>query len=111
MAPETMELSHGAIMYLIHHIFLPPELPQEDDFNSHYENLLLDTIFQALLDFKHCVTRDQHGIVDLVIVMISNLKTVRECSSSDGSLSEEKLENALKNLCNNGKLIASIFLP
>ncbi|EER36939.1 conserved hypothetical protein [Histoplasma capsulatum H143] len=105
MAPETMELSHGAIMYLIHHIFLPPELPQEDDFNSHYENLLLDTIFQALLDFKHCVTRDQHGIVDLVIVMISNLKTVRECSSSDGSLSEEKLENALKNLCNNGGMV------
>ncbi|PGG97604.1 hypothetical protein GX51_07236 [Blastomyces parvus] len=76
-------------------------LPQEYDFSSSYENVLLDTLFQALKDFKACVKHDQHGIVDSVIAMVSNLKSVRECSSSDGFVSEKKLENALRNICSN----------
>ncbi|KLJ08813.1 hypothetical protein EMPG_15752 [Blastomyces silverae] len=105
MAPEMKEVSHDAIMYLIHHIFLPPKLPQEDDFNLNHENVLLGTVYQALNDFRDCVTHDQDGIVDSVIAMITNLKTVRECSSSDGSVSEERLEKALENICSNGGMV------
>ncbi|OJD22618.1 hypothetical protein ACJ73_06032 [Blastomyces percursus] len=87
MAAEMKDMSYDEIMYLIHHIFLPPKFPpQEGDYNSNHENVL-------------------YGIVDSVIAMIANLRTVREGSSSDDSVSEERLENALKNICSNGGMI------
>jgi hypothetical protein len=94
-------LPSGAIMYLIHHIFLPPKLPHEDDFDSKYETILLDTTIDVLLKFKHCVTYDQNGIIDSVIAMVTNLRTVRD-SDTVGAVSEGMLRNALRDLCKKG---------
>jgi hypothetical protein len=96
----------GAIMYLIYHIFLPPKLPHEDDFDSDYETILLDTTIDSLLKFKNCVTHDQSGIIDAVIAMVATLQTVRDSSSTLGAVSEEKLGNALRDLCKKGKHIS-----
>ena len=99
---SSNRLPFGAIMYLIHHIFLPPKLPHEDDFDSKYETILLDTTVDVLLKFKGCVTYDQHGIIDSVIAMVTNLRAVRD-SDTVGAVSEGKLGNALRDLCKKGK--------
>jgi hypothetical protein len=97
---SSNRLPSGAIMYLIRHIFLPPKLPHEDDFDSEYETILLDTTVDVLSKCKGCVTYGQNGIIDSVIAMITNLRTVRD---SFGAVSEGKLGNALRDLCKEGK--------
>ena len=92
-----------AIMYLIHHIFLPPKLPHEDDFDSDYETILLDTTIDNLLKFKDCVTYDQRGIIDSVIAVVTTLRNIRD---PFGAVSEGKLGNALRDLCKKGKHIS-----
>lgn len=90
-------------MYLIHHIFLPPQLPDEDDFDSEYEKMLLDTTVSCLLKFKTCLTCEQATSVDLVVAMVTNMRTVRKFSGGEDGLMQGKLEDALKDLCQKGK--------
>jgi hypothetical protein len=94
-------VSFGAIMYLIYHIFLPPKLPQEDDFDSEYEMILLDTTIDVLLKFKDCVTDDQNGVIDSVVAMVTNLRAVRD-SDAVGAVSQGNLGNVLRDLCKKG---------
>ena len=102
---SSNSLPFGAIMYLIHHIFLPPKLPHKDDFDFEYETILLDTTIDILLKFKGYVTYDQSAIIDSVIAMVSNLRTVRDSGGTVGAVSEEKLGNALRDLWKRGKHI------
>ena len=102
---SSNSLHFGAIMYLIHHIFLPPKLPHKDDFDFEYETILLDTTIDILLKFKGYITYDQSAIIDSVIAMVSNLRTVRDSSGTVGAISEGKLRNALRDLWKKGKYI------
>lgn len=97
------KLPPGAMMYLVHHMFLPPRLAHEDDFDSKYETILLDTTADGLAKFRDHVAHDQKNIVDAVITMITNLRFVREPSGLNGSLNEARLGHALEKLCKKGK--------
>ena len=97
------KLPSGPITYLIRHLFLPPKLPHEDDFNSEYETIMLDTTVDGLLKFKSCAPSDQSGIIDSVIAMITSLRTVCDSFGTEGAVSEEKLGNALMDLCKKGR--------
>lgn len=113
MAFETNEtlsrrLSSGAIMYLIHHIFLPPKLPHEDDSNAEYETILLDIAVDGLSKLKDYVGSEQKGVIDSVIAMVISLKTVRD---SFGSVNERKLENEMENLCKKGVFRSHTAVP
>ena len=92
-------LSSRALMYLIHHIFLPPKLPQEDDYDSEDESTLLNITLDALRRFQNCVIGDQNGTIGSIIVMITSLISVRHSFASVGAVSERKLESALRDLC------------
>ena len=102
---SSNSLPFGAIMYLIYHIFLPPKLPHEDDFDLEYETILLDTTIDILLKFKGYITYDQSAIIDSVIAMVANLRTVRDSGGTVGAVNEGKLRNALKDLWKKGKYI------
>lgn len=95
----------GTMMYLIHHMFLPPKLPHADDYESKREVILLETTIDALRKFKDFVAHDQHHIVDSVTAMVTSMKTVHDPSASKGGILQGKLEDALKNLCRQGKYI------
>ncbi|KAF2835465.1 hypothetical protein M501DRAFT_998922 [Patellaria atrata CBS 101060] len=92
----TEKLSTEAIMYLTHHIFLPPRLPQEDDSDLEYESIMLNVTLDALRKFKTHVVDENDGAIDLVIAMISSLMTIR------ASVGERELESALRELCKKG---------
>jgi len=88
-----------AIMYMIHHIFLPPELPQEDDFDPQHERILLNTTSDALQMFNAAAGYGLQGIIESVIAMMDNLRIVR---GDLGAISEGKLESALRKLPKRG---------
>jgi len=88
-------------MYFIHHIFLPPKLPQKDDFNAEYETALLDTTIDTLQKFKGCTKCDYGAAIDSVINMLFNMSTVRDFQ---GTVNEKNLENSLKVLCRKGNV-------
>ena len=102
---SSPKLSFGAIMYLIRHMFLPPKLPHKDDFNLEYEMVLLDTTIDVLRTFKcyiNDIKHDQGAIVDSVIAMVANMRSVHELEGAVGAVSEEKLGNALADLSKKG---------
>lgn len=84
---------------MINHVFLPPKLPQEDDFNAAHESFLVDTTIDALLNFKIHLQNDQKLIIESVIILMSNLKNVY----SSGSINEDPLKIALKDLLKEGE--------
>ena len=89
--------------YLIHHIFLPPELPHGHDSKPEFEMMLLDTVIEALRKFKSLITDDEYHVLDSVLAMVTSMRTMLDSSSSQGGLVEGKLEVDLKKLCEQGE--------
>lgn len=100
--PSSNRTPFDAIMYMIHHVFLPPQLPQEDDFDPQHEKTLLDTISDALRVFKADAGYSLKGVIESISDMMGNLRIVRDDS---GAISEEKLESALRKLPHGGGVI------
>lgn len=104
------KLPAEVLEYLINHIFLPPNVPQEDDYRFEYENILLKVVTDALIQFKTCVTNDWFSVMDSVIDMVKNLQKIVEVK---GIIHEERLRDALRDLCVKGRAVKekSIFFP
>ncbi|KAL5332674.1 hypothetical protein BJX70DRAFT_404369 [Aspergillus crustosus] len=93
--PQTaLSLSLDASLYLLHHVFLPPKLPQRNDYNSSHELTLLNTVIHALHGFKAYVPKQQE-ILYTVIMMLSRL---RATCGPNGIVDERKLYTALEEL-------------
>jgi hypothetical protein len=95
-------LSSAAIAYLFHHVFLPPRLPQSDDYDAEHDLALLDSVIRGLSEFKTYATKQQDGILASAIEMITRL---RDHVGNHGDVIEEKLLKNLKDLDNHGKLL------
>ena len=100
---QNSVLSSEAAMYLVHHIFLPPQLPHGDDFDPEYETIMLDTIIAALLKFEHYAIHEQKGLVASVITAITNLKAVSDTFDAIGGVNEDELRRALGDLHQKGR--------
>lgn len=104
MSSALPSLSRDASLYVFHHVFLPPKLPQGDDFNDEHESTLLDTVIHALRGFKsHSPSR--HGpVLDPVETMLDRLKKIRGIS---GGVNEENLKKVLEEMQTEGGLVCS----
>ncbi|CAG8981657.1 hypothetical protein HYALB_00013532 [Hymenoscyphus albidus] len=98
ISPSVKPSLH-AIMYMFHHTFLPPNVPQEDDFDPQNKDTLLCTISDALQRFKAAARCDQQATIEPIRIMIEDLRSVRE---DLGAISEANLERALKKLSKKG---------
>jgi hypothetical protein len=83
----------SAIRYIIDHVFLPPKLPQKDDYNADYERRLVHCVRDSLQSFGALVGDEAHSAVTLVADTITNLLFIRD---EDGTLSQDKLELILQ---------------
>lgn len=97
---KTEESTNSANLYLFHHIFLPPKLPPGDDDHDGHELFLLDSLLEALKDFKEYLTGDEAAVFSSVLTMIRRLRDTRDAS---GNMSEAKLKEALVQLGSTGK--------
>ena len=91
-------------MFLIHHVFLPPKLPQEDDTRGRLQEHLAQQALETLRTFRTAYdasgSEKQASAVDAAIGAVSNLLRVHEfsCTEGDATINAEKLEEVLKNL-------------
>ncbi|KAJ5794287.1 hypothetical protein N7457_000886 [Penicillium paradoxum] len=95
LAGDASELKR----YLLSHVFLPPRLPQKDDYSATLEGLMLNEILEALRKFGALVSKEDAMTVTMAIDMISRLKSNHGLS---GDISESELINALKDLKGHG---------
>ncbi|OTA55802.1 hypothetical protein K449DRAFT_468641 [Hypoxylon sp. EC38] len=70
---QNLKLSSNEISYIINHVFLPPQLPQQDDYKVEYEESLLNAVTHALSEFKEYGPDDVTSVVDSVIASIQTL--------------------------------------
>ena len=87
-------------LYLFHHIFLPPKLPQEDDYNPEYELILLDEVIKALRGLCAMEPPKKSEAFASVGEMIGRLRNVCDL---DGNVSAHALESVLADLDEDGK--------
>ncbi|KAF9894652.1 hypothetical protein FE257_006540 [Aspergillus nanangensis] len=100
--PVTSSLSIGESMYLLHHVFLPPQLPQQEDYNSEYESILLDNVISALGNFQAYLRTQEGEIIDCIIAMVSRLRKTRDWH---GDVNEAALKEALEELDTSGGIL------
>ncbi|PYH83568.1 hypothetical protein BO82DRAFT_411285 [Aspergillus uvarum CBS 121591] len=97
--PAASRLSTTESIYLLHHVFLPPKLPQEDDFNALHETVLLDSVIDALAQFHDYCPGQESEVVVSVKVMLTRLRAMRDCH---GDVNHVELRKALEELENSG---------
>ncbi|KAJ5527297.1 hypothetical protein N7513_011456 [Penicillium frequentans] len=90
-----MSLTLDESLYLFHHLFLPPKLPQADDYNARHEHLLLNSVIDALHSFSGYVPTADATVMPGVIEMITRLRQAR---NSYGEVDEEQLMKCLTEL-------------
>lgn len=96
MSPPTLEIAD----YILHHVFLPPKLPDGADDDVTYEAFLLDRVIRALRFFKRHVSVDTACIISSATMMICRLKSIYD---EFGHLDEIRLKMALAQLHSEGQ--------
>jgi hypothetical protein len=96
-------LSVEETVYLIHHLFLPPKLPQQDDNQPELDDALLRVVIDALGEFRQIAadTADDKSVgvdVDSVARVEKAISTLREIRGPGGEVSERKLLAALEQM-------------
>ncbi|KAL3475090.1 hypothetical protein BJX99DRAFT_259703 [Aspergillus californicus] len=102
-----MTLSHPArsipqkaIRFLFHHIFLPPKLPQLDDYDPGHDIVLLEKVIDALRGFSCHFANESKDVFDTIITMIVRLK---KTYGFHGEVIEDELLKAFEILDKDGK--------
>lgn len=83
------------VQRVVHHVFLPPKLPQQADENS--ELALIDTTLQALIKLRGLIPRSSapHA-VENAIALLANIKEIN--SLPGGKIDEVRLHKILTSL-------------
>ena len=86
-----------ARLYMINHVFLPPELPQEDDRNECREWSLMEDVLIGLQRFRGLLPSDQQGLglLDRCSDLMERMKRTRD---QNGFLLKEILDAEVEKL-------------
>lgn len=68
-------ISAMATSYAIHHVVLPPKLPQQDDRNTEHELALLEIVIRALESLRYHVKHEHVGSITAAIAAVENLRS------------------------------------
>ncbi|KAJ4380581.1 hypothetical protein N0V86_003940 [Didymella sp. IMI 355093] len=96
--------SAEATSYLVNHIALPPQLPQDNDFNSEHERCLLNTTLDALRALKTFATAQHDGSLNHAILTIKNFMCSKDDLSNVSEIGLRKLLYELANGQNTGSI-------
>lgn len=88
-------MSVGAVTYLMHHVVLPPKLPQKSDYDPGYEQWLINAVNCALQDLHDNTEASQlKEIITSAVTAITNIKRSRD----KGNVIEIQLQGLLRKL-------------
>ncbi|CZS92555.1 uncharacterized protein RAG0_03169 [Rhynchosporium agropyri] len=81
---------------MIYHVFLPPKLPQKDDYTPLRDSALTDMILYSLQKFNNVLCQNDN--LDHVISMVENFRAVHD---QYGHVTQTRLEDTLAALSDN----------
>ncbi|KAK2031664.1 hypothetical protein LX32DRAFT_584407 [Colletotrichum zoysiae] len=94
-----------SILYRIYHIFLTPQLPQEDDFSVENDNALVQCICDALTKFRNFVPNEMKEIVQVAAGMMYDMVRVHQPLGDTIAVDEGKLLEILHELSHTERVI------
>ncbi|TQN70504.1 hypothetical protein CSHISOI_04936, partial [Colletotrichum shisoi] len=97
-------MSNQAALYLIRHVFLPPQLPQADDFTVKNETVLLHCVRDALVKFCDFVPKVSLGTVTAAVEMMEAMIRVHQLRGDDPAVDEDELLQMLHKLSRPGAM-------
>lgn len=97
---SSQKMRSETSLYLVHHIFLPPKLPREDDYKPEYELMLLENCVEALQQFKVYVSDSEADSIAAAVTMVTRLAHI---CGPNGDVDEKEFRNALTQLYTEGK--------
>ncbi|KAI1372209.1 hypothetical protein F4677DRAFT_273265 [Hypoxylon crocopeplum] len=103
---QRSTLSAEEVCYITNHVFLPPQLPQSDDYAANYEEALLQAVIRALFRFKDHVPGDCVVAVDSAIATVKDLPLNYGAQGDISIPTEEILLRAFKLLTQKGSTVA-----
>lgn len=78
------QLSKEEALYLVNHIFLPPQLPKKSDYQPKHEEILLNNILESVESFQRLAPADQQNAVDAVATMLRGMRALHSCVGGVG---------------------------
>ena len=96
------DLSPDAVWYLIHHVFLPPKVPQADDYDASLDVTLLKAIIHGLNVLKGRLPTEKLVPINNALAMLRNMQKVH----ISGNVNETELLQALASLIQDGQSTA-----
>ncbi|KAI1804470.1 hypothetical protein F4811DRAFT_552846 [Daldinia bambusicola] len=102
---EHAKLSRGEVDYIINHVFLPPQLPHEDDYKVKHEETLLKIVIEALSVFRGYVEGQEANAVDLAITTMRHLHQSHVFTGNKLSIDEKGLLEAFQLLSQEGRTV------
>lgn len=88
------QLSNETVLYMAHHVFLPPKLPTKKDEEPTQDGALADAALRSLRLFSSTTTQ---SAVQIAITMMENMTSVHEAGASY-AVREDSLRKALQQL-------------
>ncbi|OAA37893.1 hypothetical protein NOR_06970 [Metarhizium rileyi] len=89
-------------LHKLHHVFLPPKLPQKNDANAAFDEALLKTVINCLSSFEQHVAGPGLSSVASVKTAMQVVCDIHELSGRAFVVSEKSLKYAFSKLCDKG---------
>jgi hypothetical protein len=92
--------------YVLNHVFFPPKLPQNDDFDMTKEHALSVLVQECAQAYKHCLPIPQKQRWESIIRMLKNLSI----SQDSPALSEGFINKSIATMIPGGKSHSATLL-
>lgn len=94
MASLQTNVSREELRYIVNHVVLPPELPQEDDSSVSYDDVLLRLVHITAVSFASQLSADDARLWEPIKKMLAQWIEIAQ----NGSIDDTTLDQALKHI-------------
>ncbi|KAF1968390.1 hypothetical protein BU23DRAFT_514913 [Bimuria novae-zelandiae CBS 107.79] len=98
--------SRDAVLYLIHHVFLPPKLPQRDDHNATHERALLETTTRALKNVQSQLLVSKPSWAEQFGTLAKTIDNLSSSYNSNGYPNEAQIAKLLHDIASSASSAA-----
>jgi hypothetical protein len=91
--------SRQALNFLYNHVFLPPEVPQQDDYLPELDTVLMQTAQESLATLNSCTPGEYHSDIAEATDMLSTMQKIHEY----GDVASNELLRAFNNVVKHGQ--------
>ncbi|KXJ86074.1 hypothetical protein Micbo1qcDRAFT_219949 [Microdochium bolleyi] len=102
MAVEIDDMTREVAVYAINHLFLPPKLPEQDDYSQREVQALCDFVVSVLQNFLVHTSTQHKTTVQAGIDLLDSFMDVHTVGKEVVSIQPDRLVGKLRQLCTEG---------